>query len=253
MIDTDYDRIAGQYKRAKLQPWRTHAECYTFFRLVGDLAGKSVLDLACGEGYYTRRLRQHGAARVVGVDLSHGMIDLARAEEARAPLGIEYRVEDVKALVPREQFDLVVAAYLLNYAHTREEMSQMCRAIVGSLKPGGRFVTVNSHPDEMPGHAADCRPYGFMARVVGELKEGAPVVWDFFLPDGSFQITNYYLSVPTMEGVFRQAGLGAVRWHRPEISPEGIAEFGADYWANFLRHPPVIFIECVKPGGDSVE
>jgi hypothetical protein len=30
---------------------------YTFLRLIGDLRGKSVLDLACGEGYYTRELR----------------------------------------------------------------------------------------------------------------------------------------------------------------------------------------------------
>ena len=62
-MDTDYDRIAEQYKRVKLQPWRTHIERYTLLRLVGDVAGKAVIDLACGEGYYTRALRQQGAAR----------------------------------------------------------------------------------------------------------------------------------------------------------------------------------------------
>jgi ubiquinone/menaquinone biosynthesis C-methylase UbiE len=245
-MDTDYDRIAGQYKQAKLQPWRTHAECYTFLRLVGDVTGKAVLDLACGEGYYTRRLRQRGAARVVGVDLSHGMIELARAQEAQAPLGIEYRIEDVKRLALTEQFDLVVAAYLLNYAQTGEEMLEMCRAIAGALKPGGRFVTVNSYPDQIPGHSSEGRAYGYLARVCEELKEGTPVVWTFFLGDGSIEVTNYYLSVPTMEEVFRKAGLSAVRWHAPEVSPEGVVEFGSDHWANFLKHPPVTFIECVK-------
>src|SRR5437763_12795079 len=126
-MDTDYDQIAGQYKRAKLQPWRTHIERYTLLRLVGDLAGKAVIDLACGEGYYTRALRRQGAARVVGVDLSQGMIDLAEAEEVRQPLGIRYRVGDALALDVQEQFDLVFAAYLLNYAHNAEELSQMCR------------------------------------------------------------------------------------------------------------------------------
>src|SRR3954453_23146304 len=91
MMDTDYDPIAEQYQRAKLQPWRTHVERYTLLRLAGDVAGKAVIDLACGEGYYTRELRRRGAARVVGVDLSHGMIALAEAEEARQPLGVEYR------------------------------------------------------------------------------------------------------------------------------------------------------------------
>ena len=55
---TDYDRIAGQYKRAKLQPWREHIERYTLLRLVGDVAGRAAIDLACGEGYYTRELRR---------------------------------------------------------------------------------------------------------------------------------------------------------------------------------------------------
>ena len=90
-MDTDYDRIAEPYRRAKLQPWRTHIECYTLLRLIGDVMGKAVIDLACGEGYYTRPLRQRGAARVVGVDRSRGMIGLAEAEEARAPLAEESR------------------------------------------------------------------------------------------------------------------------------------------------------------------
>ena len=49
--------------------------------LIGDVAGKSVVDLACGEGFYTRRIRQAGAKRVLGVDLSEGMIELARKQE----------------------------------------------------------------------------------------------------------------------------------------------------------------------------
>ena len=61
-MDTDYDRIAEQYQRARYQPWRTHIELYTAIRVVGDLAGKAVIDLACGEGHYTRALRQQGAA-----------------------------------------------------------------------------------------------------------------------------------------------------------------------------------------------
>src|SRR5215467_838754 len=145
-MDTDYDRIAEQYQRARPQPWRTHIERYTLLRLAGDVAGKAVIYLACGEGYYTRALRQQGAARVVGVDLSRAMIGLAEAEEARRPLGIEYRVGDVRMLDVPGRFDLAFAAYLLNYAHTAEELTQMCRAVACALKPGGRFVTANNSP-----------------------------------------------------------------------------------------------------------
>ena len=43
--------------------------------------------LACGCGYYTRRLKQHGVARVIGVDISSEMIRLAREHEQKEPLG----------------------------------------------------------------------------------------------------------------------------------------------------------------------
>jgi SAM-dependent methyltransferase len=187
-MDTAYDRIAEQYQRAKLQPWRTHIERYTLLRLVGEVAVKAVIDLACGEGYYTRELRRRSAARVVGVDLSRAMIGLAEAEEARRPLDIEYRVGDVRALDVRGEFDLAFAAYLLNYAHTAEELTQMCRAVAAALRPGGRFVTANSNPAEPTADLPAGRAYGFSRRDEGELVEGAPIVWEFFLPDGSFEV-----------------------------------------------------------------
>ena len=145
-MTTDYDSIAEEYKRAKLQPWRQHIESFTLMGLIGGLAGKAVVDLACGEGFYTRLLRQHGAAKVLGVDLSERMVGLARAQEANNPLGIEYVVGDGKNLALGAEYDLAVAAYLLNYARNRDELDAMCRGIARCLKPGGRFVSVNTNP-----------------------------------------------------------------------------------------------------------
>ena len=31
-----------------------------------------------------------------------------------------------------------------------------------------------------------------------------------------------------------------------QVVDEGVREFGREYWADFLAHPPVAFIECVK-------
>ena len=50
-------------------------------RRLGDVNGKRALDVACGEGHYSRLLRQAGAEEVVGIDISERMIDLARASE----------------------------------------------------------------------------------------------------------------------------------------------------------------------------
>jgi ubiquinone/menaquinone biosynthesis C-methylase UbiE len=242
---TDYNTIAAEYKKSKQQPWRTYIEHFTLFELIGDLGGKSVLDLACGEGFYTRFLKKGGAARTVGVDLSERMIDLAKAEEARQPLGIDYLARDAKTLELPDKFDLVVAGYLLNYAATKDELLAMGQAIARHLKPGCRFVTVNNNPI-WPPQPVCYKQYGFDRKVAGPLTEGAPVIWSIFLDDKSFDITNYHLSIATHESTFKAAGFREVRWHPARVATAGEAELGKEHWKLFLNHPPVTFIECER-------
>jgi len=245
-MTTDYDPIAEQYKRSKQQPWRTFVECFTLMNLVGEPQGMHVLDVACGEGFYTRMLRQRGASRVTGVDLSAGMIELAQRQEAAHQLGINYIVGDARQLPEAGAYDLAVAAYLLNYAQTREELQAMCDGIARSLKPGGRFVTVNCSPTLDFPAAPSFRKYGFETSVVGPWQEGAPIKWTFHLEDGSFDIENYHLDTAIHEAAFRKAGFREVRWHRSELSPGGLQSFDRDFWSSLLDFPPITFIECIK-------
>jgi len=53
----EYDAIGAQYSEARRAPWRLHLEACTITRLAGDGRGARVLDLACGDGFYTRRLK----------------------------------------------------------------------------------------------------------------------------------------------------------------------------------------------------
>jgi toxoflavin synthase len=245
-MTTNYDPIAEKYKRSKQTPWRTDVECFTLLHTIGSVRGLSVLDVACGEGFYTRMLRHQGAARMTGVDLSEGMVALARKQEAAAPLGIEYMVGDGCALDLPDRYDLVVAAYLLNYASTREQLGQMCSSIARCLPPGGRFVTVNSNPALDFSTAPSYRQYGFETTPTGPWQEGTPVTWTFFLEDGTFSIENYNLSVAIHEAALRAAGFRTITWHEPRVSPEGLARHGAAFWQTFLKASPITFLECVK-------
>ena len=243
-MTTNYDPIAEQYQRSKQQPWRTHIESFTLMALVGDLSGLSALDMACGEGFYTRLLRNQGAARVSGVDLSDGMIELARQQEAAHRLGIDYLVGDARNHNLPAEFDLVVAAYLLNYARDREELSAMCAGIARCLKPGGRFVTANCNPALDFSVAPSYRKYGFETSVVGPIQEGSPINWKFYLSDGCFDLENYHLDVAVHEACLRSAGFRDIRWHAPRLSPQAVAENENRFWADFMDQPPLIFLEC---------
>ena len=156
-------------------------------KLIGDPAGKAVIDIACGEGFYTRMLRQRRASKVTGVDVSEKMIGLARACETQQRLGIDYIVGDGRDLGLNADYDLAVAAYLLNYAHNRAELNAMCSGIARCLKPGGRFVTVNINPAcDFPA-APSYHKYGFETSVVGPFREGAPITWTFYPGRRPFQ------------------------------------------------------------------
>ncbi|MDR3637630.1 MAG: methyltransferase domain-containing protein [Isosphaeraceae bacterium] len=245
-MPTDYDGIAARYQTAKHHAWRTYVEAYTFLGMLGDLSGQAVVDLACGEGHYTRMLPSLGAARVVGVDLSGGMIALARAQEAEHPLGIEYVVQDCRTLQLSQTFDVVAAAYLLNYAATREELDKFCASVARCLKPGGRFVTINSNPDIDFANGSSYLKYGLEARAPGDKRPGMPFTWTFHLDDGPVEVENYYLPAADHEAALESAGFTAVRWHFPRVSPLGEAAYPPGHWREFVEHPPVIGIECIK-------
>jgi len=174
------------------------------------------------------------------------MIELARAQEREHRLGIEYEVGDGRDLRLSAHPDIVVAAYLLNYARDRSELGAMCASIARCLPPGGRFITVNQNPALDFRSAPSYRPYGFETTVAGEWREGTPITWTFYLEDGPFSIENYHLAVATHEEALRSAGFRQIRWHAPRLSPEGEATFGRGFWTSLLDHSPITFLECVK-------
>ncbi|QDU60364.1 Ubiquinone biosynthesis O-methyltransferase [Planctomycetes bacterium Pan216] len=237
-METNYDDIAQEYQEIKNEPWRLHCEEHMIRELVGDLAGKSVLDLACGEGHLTRRLKRHGARRVVGVDLSQGMIDLATAQEAQRPLGIEYATHDVRGLDLGERFDRITAGWLLSYSPTTGDLLEMGRTIARHLTPDGHFATIDNHHDIAYRQFGKLRAYNVGKEVPHEVADGTPVrVWGYLPGGGTVEMEVYHYSHETYESVLHEAGLDQITWHRPMIAPEGMELFGADYWDYWIKHP----------------
>jgi ubiquinone/menaquinone biosynthesis C-methylase UbiE len=226
--------------------WRYHIEQYSLVDLLGDITGGSVLDLACGEGHYTRLLKALGASRVVGVDISSKMIELARRTERANPVGLEYLVADAGKIQLSESFNVIVAAYLLNYARTKEELLAMCQAISRSLRPGGRFVTVNNNPAQQISQFNATRKYGFVKSAEEAICEGTPIRYTFFMGSESFQIENYHLDIATHEWALEQAGLSGIRWHAAQLSPAEAAGPEKSFWSDFFGDPPVVLLECTK-------
>jgi 2-polyprenyl-3-methyl-5-hydroxy-6-metoxy-1,4-benzoquinol methylase len=111
----------------------------------GSLQGCRVLDLGCGQGFFSRELAR-GGARVIGIDLADEFVAAARAHEAREPLGIEFRTLSAPRAAdhfPAESFDVVTACMSV------QDMSDVRGALDAAfvvLRPGGRLVFSVPHP-----------------------------------------------------------------------------------------------------------
>jgi len=113
-------------------------------RLAGEVSGMHVLDLACGNGYMSRRFARQGAI-VVGVDANTAIVGHARAREAREPLGVIYHVSDAARLemLQDDAFDLVTCNMaLMDIENAVGAIQEVARV----LRPKGRFVASLSHP-----------------------------------------------------------------------------------------------------------
>lgn len=124
--------------------YRRHFNNPAFFKFIGNLKGKTVLDAGCGEGYNTRLLARKGVT-TVDIDISRKIIKLAQQEEKRRPLGIRYEVASFSdlSLFNERSFDAVVSFMaLMDSPHFNRATEEFFRV----LRPGGNLIFSITHP-----------------------------------------------------------------------------------------------------------
>lgn len=110
--------------------------------LLPDLRGLRVLDLGCGFGWFCRWAREHGAATVLGLDVSERM--LARARATTEDPAITYTRADLEQVhLDAASFDLVYSSLALHYV---EALDRLLTEVHAALASGGRLVFSVEHP-----------------------------------------------------------------------------------------------------------
>jgi 2-polyprenyl-3-methyl-5-hydroxy-6-metoxy-1,4-benzoquinol methylase len=245
VVKEKYDEVQsdGRYEEgmARMAVYHRHCQDPVIFRALGDVRGKSLLDLACGDGFYTRRFRAEcGADPVVGVDLSPRQIERAQAIEQQKPLGIGYRVADVTGLEWDRRFDVATAIHLLHYLENAAEIESALRRISDLLGEGGRFVTMIANPEfDLDKHdALDSRTkFGYYFSLA-EPGNGALMR---FHPGGFEKERELTVEFRRWERGFINSIAVDVgftpEWHDPFISAEGLETYGAGFFENYLANP----------------
>lgn len=136
-----HDALAHNLDPANMPPEPPDRLEAALLALTGDVAGRPIVDLGCGVGDLSLHLLQRGA-RVTGLDLSPGMIEIARR---RADLFTDGSFEGVAATVeatglPAGGFDLVVGKWILHHVELEPALEEVTRL----LAPGGTAIFIEN-------------------------------------------------------------------------------------------------------------
>lgn len=105
------------------------------------LQGRRVLDLGCGYGWHCQYAVEQGAQRVVGLDLSERMLQVAKQKTAGSIEYIHTGIQD--AQFAEGSFDVVFSSLAFHYL---EEIDSLFGRVHAWLASGGHFVFSVEHP-----------------------------------------------------------------------------------------------------------
>jgi len=217
-------------------------------RLLDLQPGELVLDAACGNGAFSRRMAQLGA-RVVAFDFSERFLDLARERTTKHADRIEYKLidatdEDQLLALGMKRFDAAVCTMALM---DMAAIQPLTSALSQLLRRGGRFVFSVLHPcfnsseglrkmiteEDRDGrietvHAIQVSTYAEPSTIKGVGMIGQPV-------------PQYYFHRPIhiLFGACFEAGFVLDALEEPAFGP-GAAGNRALSWQCFTHIPPVL-------------
>jgi ubiquinone/menaquinone biosynthesis C-methylase UbiE len=263
MSGRGWDEIAEWYDAKQGEDgdlWHRYIIDPCVLDVVGPVRGLRVLDLACGNGYLSRRFAREGAAEVVGVDGSAPVIELARGRERARPLGVRYEVRDASRLEGFDDgvFDLVLSNMAIMDI---EDAAGALREAGRVTRPGGRIVLSLCHPcfdlNERSMWVVERAPVPVEGRFRNTVwrkvnryrTEEEQHGW-WVLAAGEVHFTKgYHRTLSTYSRYLRAAGYAIVRMEEPMPQPTAVAESPQ---GEFMTEIPLhLVLEAVRLPADA--
>ena len=211
-------------------------------KALGDIEGKEVLELGCGNGYWLRLLARAGA-RATGIDLADNQIAAAKSWDDPTTGEIDYRVGDVsKEIDLQGKFDVVFFEHVLLEIPDKDELYKAIQNAADTLKEGGLLLISDIHP-----FAPSSRPDNL--RVADD--------FSYFDSGASFEIQSkrvdgeiiYYKDVhwtlSDLAGAITSAGLKITEITEPKPTIEDVEQY-PDKLGYRMHTPIAIMLKAVK-------
>lgn len=152
-----YNKNAQGYTNHVRDPkdsvYHAYYEKPAMYALLPDLAGKDVISIGCGSGEDSFYLKNKGAKRSVGVDITEKLIEIAKSSrpECEFYLGDMEKLDEVtndageKVFAP-ESFDFAYSSLAIHYV---QDWIPTFKQIYSILKPNSYFIFSCGHPVRM--------------------------------------------------------------------------------------------------------
>ncbi|SEB67048.1 demethylmenaquinone methyltransferase / 2-methoxy-6-polyprenyl-1,4-benzoquinol methylase [Tenacibaculum sp. MAR_2009_124] len=174
-ISKDYDGLNRVISLGIDVSWRKKV-----VKLIGENSPKQILDIATGTGDLALMMTKLNPDRIVGLDISEGMLEVGRTKIDKANLSnkIKMVVGDSEN-IPFEDntFDAITVSFgVRNF----ENLDKGLKEILRVLKPGGRFVVLEtSNPTKFPFKQGYKLYTNFILPVIGKLFSKDKVAYSY--------------------------------------------------------------------------
>ena len=134
-----YDSLVegeGSYQKEVILP--------NLLRLVNPQKEETILDLACGQGFFSREFSKSGA-KVIGTDISKELIEIAKKNQENSGKEVEFRAApaDKLGFIKNNSIDkITIVLAIQNIENLNETLSECARV----LKKNGKLFLVMNHP-----------------------------------------------------------------------------------------------------------
>jgi SAM-dependent methyltransferase len=207
---------------------------------ISSLNGKTVLDLGCGNGQFSKYCVDNGALKVTAVDISMNMIELAKNENKHDK--IEYICTSIEDLeIKNQKFDIIISSLTTHYI---EDYTGLIEKVVSLLNTNGEFIFSTEHPivtarKEMNNWIKD--------------EDGNKLHWglDNYQEEGKREehwyidgVVIYHRNISTLINTLINSGLALEKIIEPQAIPIGLEKM--PQLVDEERRPSIIVIKARK-------
>jgi len=249
IIKKSYDKYAESYHKGiskKANIWHKYIEKPTMINfLKDDIKKKKVLDLGCGSGPFSKKLLSLGAKKVKGIDLSEGLIEIAKKENPK----LEFYVGDAqKTPFKNSEFDVVTSSLV---AHYLKDLTKLFREVSRILKKKGLFVFSMHHPImEVSGRSKINGKKSSKSIILKPYFHNNMYKFTIYTPEGGVKLIAYHHTFEMIFNSLNNAGFVVEDLSEP-TPPKRSEKLNKKSYVRSNRRPSFLIIKARKIRGKS--